>query len=235
MKEALVLFSGGKDSLLATLKYLDNGYKVYLVTYDNSCEIGIKNVKSTVNRLIKKYSKEKVEFIGIKNVSAIFRNFIKPFYNYKFDYIIDKFGAITISQFNCLACRMAMYVASIIICKQKNINIIVDGARICQLFAIEQDEMLNKFINFFYEYNLKIDYPLKNVDDDWNVKNELIIRGIIPKTLEPQCLLGCPLNKEDIDEKLINATCNVYEKYLKDKAKEVINNYSNINIVERFI
>ena len=97
MKEALVLFSGGKDSLLSTIKYLDNDYKVYLITYDNSCGIGMINVKSTVNRLIKKYGNDRIEFIGIKDISAIFRNFIVPFYNYKFDYITDEFGVITIS------------------------------------------------------------------------------------------------------------------------------------------
>lgn len=41
-----------------------------------------------------------------------------------------------------------MYVASIIICKQKNISVVVDGARISQLFVIEQEVMLNKFIAF---------------------------------------------------------------------------------------
>ena len=130
---------------------------------------------------------------------------------------------------------MAMYVASIIICKQKNISIVVDGARICQLFAIEQQEMLNKFIAFFKKYNLTIDYPVKNIDSDWDLKNELLIRGIIPKTIEPQCLLGCPINKDNIDEELINSVCNVYEKYLEEKAIKVVEDYININICEEFV
>lgn len=235
MKGVLVLFSGGKDSLLAAVRYLDEGYKVYLVSYDNSCGIGISNVKSTVNRLIKKYGKDRIEFLGSKDISAIFRNFIEPFYNYKFDYIIEEFGAITISQFNCLACRMAMYAASIIICKQRNISIVVDGARTCQLFAIEQEEMLNRFSAFFNKYQLKIDYPVKNIENDWDLKNELLIRGIIPKTIEPQCLLGCPIKKDNIDKELINSICNVYEKYLKDKAIKVINDYGSITICEEFV
>lgn len=235
MKEALVLFSGGKDSLLSTIRYLDNNYKVYLITYDNSCGIGMKNVKSTVNRLIKKYGNDRIEFIGIKDISAIFRNFIVPFYNYKFDFIVNNFGSISISQFNCLACRMAMYVASIIICKQKNISIVVDGARISQLFVIEQEKMLNKFIEFFKKHNLTIDYPVKNIDSDWNLKNELLIRGIIPKTIEPQCLLGCPISKDNINEELINSICNVYDKYLEEKAIKVIEGYNNINICGEFI
>ena len=235
MKEALVLFSGGKDSLLSTVRYLDNNYKVYLVTYDNSCGIGMNNVKSTVNRLIKKYGSNRIEFIGNKDVAAIFRTFIEPFYNYKFDYIIEKFGAVSISQFNCLACRMAMYVATIIICKQKNISVVVDGARISQLFVIEQEEMLNKFVTFFEQYNLKIDYPMKNIDSDWNFKNELLIRGIIPKTIEPQCLLGCPISKDSINKELINSICNVYDKYLKEKAIKLIEDYNNIDICEAFV
>ena len=235
MKEVLILFSGGKDSLLSTVRYLDYGCKVYLITYDNSCGIGMKNIKSAVNRLIKKYGNDRVEFIGTKDISPIFRNFIVPFYNYKFDYIIEQFGIISISQFNCLACRMAMYVASIIICKQKNISVVVDGARISQLFVIEQEKMLNMFTDFFKEYNLTIDYPVKNIESDWDLKNELLIRGIIPKTIEPQCLLGCPISKDNINDELINSICNVYDKYIKEKAIKVIANYSNINICEEFI
>ena len=43
-----------------------------------------------------------------------------------------------------------MYVESIIICKQLGIYFVADGARNSQLFAIEQDEMLNLFIYLNY-------------------------------------------------------------------------------------
>lgn len=234
MEEVLVLFSGGKDSLLSAVRYLDEGYKVNLVVFDNSCGIGLENIKINIKRLIKKYGSDKLCFFGKKDISAIFRNFIHPFYNYNTNYIINNYGSITISQFNCLACRMAMYVASIIICKQKNIKNIVDGARICQLFAIEQEEMLKEFKYFFNKYDLNIDYPVKYIDNDWDLKNELLIRGVIPKTIEPQCLLGCPIT-ENIDKELVNSVCNVYRKYLKDKAIDSIKKYSNINICEEYV
>ena len=53
-KKALVLFSGGKDSLIITLRLLDSNYKVYLVTYENGCGIKAENVNNTIERLVKK-------------------------------------------------------------------------------------------------------------------------------------------------------------------------------------
>ena len=228
-KKALVLFSGGKDSLLVTLKLLDKGYKVYLVTYENGCGLKPENVNSTIDRISEHY-KNNIVNLGIKNVSGIFREFIYPFYNYKNSFIEKEYGNITISQFNCLSCRLSMYIASIILCKNYNINEVFDGARKSQLFVIEQTEMLKEFKALFNNYNLSIFYPLENQDDDWKVKNELLIRGIVPKTLEPQCLIGVPLKKEDIDNSIIEATKNVYEKYEKSKISDILNRYKNLKL-----
>lgn len=126
-----------------------------------------------------------------------------------------------------------MYIASIILCNQYNIRKVFDGARISQLFAIEQKEMLNKFEKLFTENNISINFPLENEMDDWKLKNELLLRGIVPKTLEPQCLLGVPIL--DKNEDILMATVNVYEKYLKQKAKEILKRYKNLRINGDFI
>ncbi len=55
-----------------------------------------------------------------------------------------------------------MYIASIILCKNYNINEVFDGARKSQLFVIEQTEMLKEFKALFNNYNLSIFYPLEN-------------------------------------------------------------------------
>lgn len=237
-KKALVLFSGGKDSLIVTLRLLDSNYKVYLVTYENGCGLKTENVNNTIERLVKKYGTEKIENIGIKNISGFFREFIYPFYNYTSSYIKENYGDITISQFNCLACRLSMYIASIILCNRYNIKNVFDGARRSQLFAIEQREMLNKFEKLFSENGININYPLENETDDWKLKNELLLRGIVPKTLEPQCLLGVPTpsnEKEGLGKNVLMATANVYEKYLKQKAKEIIGRYKDLKLNGDFI
>ena len=66
MKEALILFSGGKDSFLSTLMMLDQGYKVNLVTFDNGHELNIKKVLIGAKKIQKKYGSDKVKIIGIK-------------------------------------------------------------------------------------------------------------------------------------------------------------------------
>lgn len=227
--KALVLFSGGKDSLLVTLRLLDKGYKVYLVTYENGCGLKAKNVHNTIKRLKERHEKNIVT-LGVKNISGIFREFIYPYYNLKTDYIKENYGNITISQFNCLACRISMYIASIILCKKYNIKEVFDGARSSQLFAIEQENMLEKFKQLFEKYNLNIIFPLEKEDNDWKIKNELLLRGIVPKTIEPQCLLGVPLKKEDIDNEIIITTEKVYEKYFKLKIDDILDRYKNVNM-----
>lgn len=177
---------------------------------------------------MKKYSHDKIEKLGIKNVSGLFREFMYPFYNYTSSFINNRFGDISISQFNCLSCRLSMYVASIVICKQYNINYVYDGARKSQLFVIEQSEMLNKFKELFQKNNINIEYPLENENEDWKLKNELLLRGIVPKTLEPQCLLGVPLTSSEINDNILIGTINTYEKYLKSKAIELIDKYKDV-------
>lgn len=235
MKEALILFSGGKDSFLSTLLILEKGYKVNLITYENGCGLKAENAIDGAKRIQDKYGKDKVKIFKVQKIDAIWREFLYLYYNNKPSENLEKYGDIPISQFNCLSCRLAMYVMSIIIARKNNIDIIVDGARNSQHFAIEQNELLERFNKFFEEYELNIEYPLKDLEDDFELKNQILVRGFVPKTLEPQCLLGMPLDKNKIDKEIINATINILEKLLKNKAKEMIEKYKDIDIVGEYL
>lgn len=235
MKEALILFSGGKDSFLSTLLMIEKGYKVHLVTYENGCGLKASNALHGAKRILKKYGEDRVNIIGIKRTEAIWREFIRNYYNMKASDILKLYGEATISQFNCLTCRLSMYVMTIILCLKNNIDTVVDGARKSQLFALEQDELLERFEKLFKKYNIKIEYPVKELEDDYELKNQLLIRGFVPKTLEPQCLLGVSLKKEEIDEKVINAMEKIYDNLLKDKAEELIQKYKNVNLSGEYL
>lgn len=128
-----------------------------------------------------------------------------------------------------------MYVESIIICKQLKIDFVADGARNSQLFAIEQDQMLHLFMELFKLYNIELLLPVKNLKDDFQEKNEFLIRGIIPKVSESQCLIGMPLNSDSVDEEILSATIKIYQTFLFPKVKSLIEKYSNIEIGENYI
>lgn len=235
MKETLILFSGGKDSFLSTLIMLDKGYKVNLVTFDNGQELKSKNVLIGAKRIQKKYGSDKVEIIGIKKTDAIFRDLICSFYNYDIEYIKKQFGKITISQFNCLACRLAMYILAIIICIQKKINLVVDGARESQLFAIEQEKMIEQFKKLFKEFNIEIIFPLLYETDDYSIKNQILAHGFVPKMNEGQCLLGMPILNNSMNNEILEGCLNVYHKELYPKIHNILENYKNIDFEENYL
>ena len=235
MKKALVLYSGGKDSMLSAMLLVEQGYQVYLVHYDNSFEIGSNNVKRGFKRLEKKYGSDKIKYIGVKKISGIFRDFIREFYNLKTNEISKKYGQISISQFNCLACRLSMYVQSIIICKQMDISFVVDGARNSQLFAIEQDKMLELFSDLFKQYEIDLLLPVKDLKDDFEEKNEFLVRGIIPKGNEAQCLIGMPLDSNVVDEEALKTSINIYKNFLLPKIDVLIKKYNNIDFGDTYL
>lgn len=235
MPKVLVLYSGGKDSMLSAMLLIEKGYQVYLVHYDNSVEIGSNNVKSGYKRLEKKYGDDKVKYIGVKKTSGIFRELIREFYNLKTSEILNKYGEISISQFNCLACRLAMYIESIIICKQQGITYVADGARNSQLFAIEQDKMLDLFKGLFQKYDIELLLPVKDLKDDFAEKNAFLVRGFIPKVSESQCLIGMPLASNKVDEEIVNTAINIYNKILLPKVDDLVSRYSNIEIGDKYL
>lgn len=216
------LFSGGKDSFLSTCKLIENNNIVYLINYDNGCGLCNENIKHGVKRLTKKYGKKQVKFLGIYNISGIWRSFFLPFLNLKPSKIIKEYGEITYSQFNCLTCRLSMYLYSIAVCQCLNISKVSDGARYVQGFAIETKTMLDRFKKIFEKYKIDLILPVVDLDSDWDEKNELLIHGFVPKVLEPQCLLGVPLENGRLDEEIIKGVTSFYDKEIIDKCDTLI-------------
>jgi len=197
----LVLFSGGKDSFLTTCILAKAGHKISLVTFENTAGLACHNVKHGTERIIKKYGSESVDFLGIYSIAGIWRQFLLPFLNEKPKDILVKYGNLSYSQFNCLTCRSAMYVVAISLARQMKIGTIADGGRISQGFVIELPPMIKQYSHFFKCHKKKLIFPVLDLSSDWKRKNELLVKGFVPKTLEPQCLLGAPLPNEKTPDK----------------------------------
>lgn len=222
MEKILQLFSGGKDSFLSACRLLDEGNDVSLITYDNGCSLGAENAMHGAERIKEKYGEDKARFLGVYDISGIWRSFFLPFLNLKPSEIVERYGELTVSQFNCLTCRSSMYIHAIHTCRKMDIHFISDGARYCQGFSVETPQMLERFDQLAQTYGIGVLMPVVGLTSDWDRKNELLMRGFIPKTLEPQCLIGLPLPGEKLEKGTSEAAIKFYEQEIMDKANSLI-------------
>jgi len=184
-KEVIVLFSGGKDSFLTSCLLAEQGFKSWLVTFENGTGLAGDNAKHGAQRIIDRYGKERVEYLGLYSTVGIWREFLLPFLNMKPSEVLSEYGELTTSQFNCLTCRSAMYVVTIMIARDRGISYVADGARSVQGFVIELPCMAQKFGDFFREYSIDLMFPVLSLESDWRLKNLLLLRGFVPKVIEP--------------------------------------------------
>jgi adenylyl- and sulfurtransferase ThiI len=150
-KEAILLFSGGKDSFLAACQLIENGFKIHMVTFENGMGLAGHHAEHGARRIVKRYGVKKAEFLGVHPVAGIWRAFFLPYFNMPPSEIAKEYGELTISQFHCLTCRAAMYIWSVIKARQMKIGYIADGARKDQGFVIELPCMIDRFRAFLGE------------------------------------------------------------------------------------
>jgi hypothetical protein len=195
-----------------------------MVTFDNFAGIAGDNAVHGAKRIIEKYGNVCAEFIGVYSTAGIWRELILPFLNMKPSEILAEYGEITTSQFNCLTCRSAMYIWTIIKAREMGIHKIADGAREDQGFVIELPCMTEKFKALFSDFNLELNFPVIDLKSNWQEKNLLLARGFVPKVIGPQCLVGAPLSdgkEPDIDVQ--NAVVKYFDTVIVPRAKRIIN------------
>ena len=206
------MYSGGLDSFLSCVRLVNQGYKVYLIHFDNGSCIGTENIQIGAQRLKYKY-KDKVEFLGIASTAAEFVYYreLTNIENLNAEELYNKYGKISMSQYRCLLCRMAMYTYSVALARKMNIKYIAEGARKSQLFAIEQKELLDEFRKFCNKYDIELLTPVFELTDDYQKENELLLYDFLPIANEGKCLLGYPMDRKlsqeeinDIKELYIN-------------------------------
>lgn len=202
-KEVILMYSGGLDSFLSCIRLVNQGYKVYLLHFDNGSSIGTENIQIGAERLQKMY-KDNVEFLGIASTAAkfIYYRELVNIENLNALELYEKHGKISISQYRCLLCRMAMYTYAISLAKKMNIKYIAEGARKSQLFAIEQQELINEFKNLCNKYEIELLTPVIDLDDDYQKENELLDNRFLPIANEGKCLLGYQMNRELTKEEI---------------------------------
>lgn len=230
-KNVLVMLSGGRDSFLATCRLIEQGYHVCMVTYDNGCTSNIKAAAQVAKRIIKKYSASRASFIGIYSVTTYLYR-LQETYLYKTTSESSKrYPNLIPAQLPCIACRTGMYLEAIVYCKTHNIQCIAEGARKVQKFIVELPEMIERYKMLAQKNEIELVLPVYELSDDWERKLELADRGYIPKTLEPQCWLGCPLRQELCPSEIMSLV-NYYDNEIEPKLQKIINDKVAMNSFE---
>lgn len=218
-KEVLLMYSGGLDSILSCIRLVSKGYKVYLIHFDNGSSIGTENIHIGAQRLITSF-KDKVEFLGIASTVGKFVYYreMTGIENLNAEELNNKYGKISMSQYRCLLCRMAMYTYTVALAKKMNIKYIAEGARKSQLFAIEQEELLNEFKIFCNKYDIELLTPVLDVENDYEKENEIFMWDVNLRACEAKCLLGYPMDKK-LNQEELNDIKELYLsiKYLQER------------------
>ena len=202
-KEVILMYSGGLDSILSCIRLIRDGFKVYLIHFDNGSCIGTENIQKGAERL-KRSFKDQVEFLGIASTVGYFVYYREMcgIENLNACDLYNKYGKISMSQYRCLLCRMAMYTYCVALAKKMNIGYVAEGARKSQLFAIEQEELLNEFRVFCAKYNVELLTPVLDVVDDYEKENEIYMWDVNLCACEAKCLLGYPMDRELTSEEI---------------------------------
>lgn len=230
-EKVLLLLSGGRDSFLSACRLIESGYEVVMVTYDNGCSFQSNRAREVADRLLEVYGENKVKYLGVYSIVGYNLEFYPKFLNMKPSDILNNYGEITGSQFNCLVCRTNMYLYSINICRKFGITKIAEGAREVQGFVIELREMMERYKRLLKEYNIDLILPVYDLESDWKRKIELFKRGFLPKTCESQCVLGVPLDGS-VDEEVIKGVLNYYDKEIEPLSKSIIKENENLVCVQ---
>lgn len=229
-KEALVHFSGGLDSLLATCMMIEEGYRAVLITYNNGCMAGLDQVKLGYDRLVKRYGENSVDFWGYGLTVGYFKYLKDEFYQKTVEELSLIAPDLTMGQINCLTCRAAMYVFSVLVCQREGIDTVVDGARRSQGFTLERDMMIDKFRGFFDTYNIDFLVPVLDLKTDYERELSLLIRSFANYQTDGKCFLGVPITfeSEDIMLKRDEEAVNIWNNNLEDKCHKLVKQSENI-------
>lgn len=231
MEKVLLMYSGGLDSFLSACRLVQAGYQVLLIHFDNGSIIGTEYIEKGANVLKERFGK-RIEYLGIVSTAGVNMR-LKKIENQKLSTIAMNFGNTTLSQYQCLICRSAMYYYAAAICLEKGIHYVAEGARKSQKFAIEQTPILEEYYNFLKQYDLELLLPVIDLEDDVEKILEINEWGYPAIPYESKCLLGYHLEDEyPVDDEIIEGTLNIFKSIIRPELDKLMNDENSKNIIK---
>lgn len=173
------MFSGGMDSTATAARYLQNGYSVLLVTFDNGAQRGLDEPRAKAELIAKKY-KGRCEW---KLLECVFLFHEIAIENLEED--IKKFGNLV-----CCGCKLAMLSEAIIYCKKHEIKTIADGFEKGQIYYPEQTpEYIAVADDFAGQFGINYLHPIYEMNAG-QIENLVRNAGLPLEPKQSTCLFG---------------------------------------------
>lgn len=196
-KNTLVMFSGGKDSMLAACKCVERGEFVGLLSFNSGCLVGEQCIQGCASRLVRRYGEARVRYEGIYSTWPINSRLGEWWYKTSQAELADKYPGVDNAQVICLHCQTAMWTAAIAYAVAKGFSTIAAGYRHDDVFCTGSYIYIQDLRDVAAKHNVTIDLPVWDLElpgADWETCRdiELTNHGFYPSVLEPQCTLGRP-------------------------------------------
>ncbi len=225
-KRCILMFSGGYDTLLCVPRLISQRFdSVSLITFDNGSEKGLNSTIENTKKLKNIYGKS-VESLGIKSIVGIWRKFLIPYC-----LGLEKWSNIQLlpTEIICLICRTSMYISAITECLQRDIPYLAEGARESQGYPEQQSPIVKRYKKLCKEFSIELLLPVWTARSKGEVKEELIMAGIIPKTVEPFCTFAMPLYDYQVKKESIKEMERILDELLFPLARDIIKKIQQTN------
>lgn len=197
MADVLVMFSGSKDSMLASAILADQGHRCYLQTFDNGYTDRIERVDTASLYLFEGYA-NRIRVLPVRKITLQFLSLASKLWGKKASEIAEEYPNLLLCQAHCLICRSVMYLDALIYCHQNNIHYIADGARQSRGSICDTNDMYDRFKDFCMKNGVKdLLWPAYTLPSSGDEYESMLKAYKVPADiLEPQCNLGCLLEHQ---------------------------------------
>lgn len=192
----LLLFSAGKDSMVAACRLVIQGQQVGLIAMNNGALAAPEHIDWAYQRLARVFGTQAITYEGVYNTRGTIMEFHKWYHDQTLTGLKETLGDCTPSQIQCFHCQTAMWAAAIAYARVHNYQSVAAGYLENDAFCTGSDLYVKDIRAVAEQFGIEVQLPCwdQTGTRDWQEQRDLEMEwaGLIPKVLEPKCLLGMP-------------------------------------------
>lgn len=195
--KALVLYSGGKDSILATCDVITAGYEAILLSCNCGALVAEENLLHGVKQLQERFGTDMVSYAGCAATVATIHRLSEYYTNTPAKEFAKNFPSLTPCQVRCLNCQSAMWVTAMAYAVAHDIKCIACGYKATDEFCTGMQKYWENLISVAGRFDIFLLRPEWDQGSAYERDVKMIRYGLYPVVLEPKCLLGTPATPLD--------------------------------------